>query len=117
MADCNRKKGAMDILKFLIIVAVIAIFIIKEARKNKVKSSGKPAPIPTPEQKNPIEIPTPPKKKISTPPIPKAHSPKKDVTPPPPRIQEQEKESDIAIRSAKDARKAIIWSEILNRKY
>lgn len=116
MADCNRKKGAMDILKFLIIVAVIAIFIIKEARKNKVKSSGKPAPIPMPEQMKPIEIPIPPKKRVSPPPVPKAHSPKRGEVPPP-CIQEPEEESDIAIRSAEDARKAIIWSEILNKKY
>ncbi|WP_455592702.1 hypothetical protein [Bacteroides sp.] len=105
----------MDILIFLIIVAVIAIFIIKEARKSETKSSGKPAPIPTAEQKNPIEITIPPKNKISPPPIPKAYASKRNVTPP--CIHEQEEESDIAIRSAEDARKAIIWSEILNRKY
>lgn len=104
----------MDILKFLIIVAVIAIFIIREARKNKVKSSNKPIPIP--KEMDLIEISIPPKKKISPPPVTKAHSPKKNVAPPP-CIQEPEEESDIAIRSAEDARKAIIWTEILNRKY
>ena len=126
MADCNRKKGIMDILKFLIIIAIIAIPIIKEARKNKAKQTGTPPPVPKKpaevflpgENNNASQRVSPKKKKEKIVHAETAHA--QTATPKTPSALTNpmpEKESDIAIRSAEDARKAIIWSEILNRKY
>ena len=44
-------------------------------------------------------------------------SPKQKISPPPSAPQTSDTDSDYSIHSAEEARKAIIWSEILQRKY
>ena len=53
----------------------------------------------------------------NTSPKPITAPPKQKISPPPSVQQKPETDSEYAIHSAKEARKAIIWSEILQRKY
>jgi len=46
-----------------------------------------------------------------------AAPPKQKISPPPSAPQAPDTDSDYSIHSAEEARKAIIWSEILQRKY
>ncbi|MBD9094431.1 MAG: hypothetical protein EGQ20_18170 [Bacteroides oleiciplenus] len=46
-----------------------------------------------------------------------ATPPKQKISPPPPASQNPATDSEYSIHSAEEARKAIIWSEILQRKY
>lgn len=121
----------MDILKFLIIIAIIAIPIIKEARKNKAKEAGNPSPLPKAKETNPAKIFLPGERDttIAANPAKKSKkaktlyadtiqaSPEVKKTTSEPRPSAADRDREIAIRSAEDARKAIIWSEILKRKY
>ena len=53
----------------------------------------------------------------NTSPKPITAPPKQKISPPPSVQQKPETDSEYAIHSAEEARKAIIWSEILQRKY
>lgn len=117
----------MDILKFLIIIAVIAIPIIKEVRKNKAKQADTPPPMP----KKPAEVFLPGEENDTLPKAFKKNKKQKTtstqtvrantIAPATPLLSDDtpttDQETDIAIRSAEDARRAVIWSEILNKKY
>lgn len=122
----------MEILKFLLIVALIAFFIVRQARKNKAEQAENSPSAPAPGNFNPTERPQVKERKMAKPPLQASGQAKKaknhytpsvsegarttDATPTPPET-EQPADTDFAIRSAEDARKAIVWSEILNRKY
>lgn len=121
-----------EILKFLLIAGVIIIAIIKQVSKSKAEQADKkshiPVPMPNPTDETGAPVPdqwgnvlTPKKTKKA-----KA-TPVQPATPPPakkktlPATTESEptlaEDSEFAIHSAEEARRAIIWSEILNRKY
>lgn len=121
----------MEILKFLIIVAIIAFAIVRQARKNKAGQSEKRPSTPAAGDFNPMQQPA--VKEEKAPLQRKASKQSKKTkahytepasegarttaaTPTPPEA-EQATDTNLAIRSAEDARRAIIWSEILNRKY
>lgn len=123
-----------DVFKFLLVAAVIAIGLVKrkkEANKNADKSPG----MPMPDIDNPLPeywggdtyggfIPEGPKPAEKPKPVsePRAKSKYTSIkaSPPSPASCPQESDeatSEYGIHSAEEARKAIIWSEILQRKY
>lgn len=127
-----------DLLKFLFIASIIAIGIYKEASKAKAKkpSQNRPAPSATPTTPNPSPLPagwdeskksddffqTIPresvasrKERLSAPSnqyTQKRTEPVSDTL-----SQSIPEEEDFTIHSAEEARRAIIWGEILQRKY
>lgn len=127
-----------EVLKFLAIIAVIVAGIVsqvrKEAKKNAANTPRVPmpdAPQQMPDYRNddtyggfipkgpdPIATHTPKKpKKTSSSRHSSPTPPKPKETPPEEITQETDDTSDFNIRSAEEARRAIIWSEILQRKY
>ena len=104
-----------DVFKFLLVAAVIVIGLVKQFKKEANKNADKSPDIPMPDVDNPLPeywggdtyggfIPEGPKP---------AEKPK-----PASRPQESDEvTSEYGIHSAEEARKAIIWSEILQRKY
>lgn len=121
----------MEILKFLLIVAIIAFAIVRQTRKNKAEQSDKRPSAPAPGHFNPMEA-APVKEEITKPHRKASKQSKKTkanytpsvsegarITAPAPHSSEPEQATDtnFSIGSIEDARKAIIWSEILNRKY
>lgn len=122
----------MEILKFLLIVALIAFFIVREARKNKAEPAENSPSAPAPGNFNPTGRPQVKERKMAKPPLQASGQAKKAknhytpsvsegarTTAPAPHSSEPEQATDtnFSIGSIEDARKAIIWSEILNRKY
>lgn len=121
----------MEILKFLLIVAIMAFAIVRQARKNKAATSEKSPAAPAPQTFDPMEKQKPRMKEEKTklqrkssnqtkkvPPMdPHSEGARATASPLTPPGPEQASHTDFAIGSAEDARKAIIWSEILNRKY
>lgn len=121
----------MEILKFLLIVAIIAFAIVRQARKNKAGQPEKKPSAPPAGDFNPMHQPQVREEKAKL--QHKASKQSKKTKPhhaeplsegvrstvPTPTLPEAEQatDTDFAIRSAEEARKAIIWSEILNRKY
>jgi len=124
-----------DVLKFLFIVGIILIGIARQVRKDK-EAGKKTLTLPTIPNRDKVEeqhVPTAnPIRK------PAKASLQRDITKPfadssyQPTIstlstptttlsnnttQVTETESDFSIQSIEEARKAIIWSEILRRKY
>lgn len=121
----------MEILKFLLIVAVIAFAIVRQARKSKSGQPEKRPSAPASGNFNPMEA-APVKEEIAKPHRKASKQSKKTkanymepasegarTTAPAPHSSEPEQATDtnFSIGSIEDARKAIIWSEILNRKY
>ena len=129
-----------EVFKFLLVAAAIGIGLVKQFKKEANKDADKSPGTPVPDAGNPLPeywggdtyggfIPKGPKgakpkpakkpKPASGPSAKSRHTPMK--TPPPPtasRLQESgEATSEYGIHSAEEARKAIIWSEILQRKY
>jgi hypothetical protein len=114
------------IIQFLIVAAILAMGVARQVKKEAAKNQSRPAPLPE-------EVIVPPKSS-------KNKSEKKS---PKPFISEGQlrgltqsegeaaiaapddaapaeasgTDSEYALRSADDARRAIIWSEILQRKY
>ena len=141
-----------DVLKFLLIAAVIVIGIVRQLKKEANKNADKAPTMPVPETENPLPgnwgggtyggyIPegpqqepvikvekkkTAPKPFLSNSYVPlgpegtssynKTPSINPNISPPVPEVQEND-DSEFAIHSAEEARRAIIWSEILQRKY
>lgn len=127
-----------EVLKFLAVIAVIVAGIVSQVRKEaKKNAAGKPRmPMPDAPQQRPdyrdddtyggfipkgpdpvaVHAAKKPKKtssskhSLNTPPKPKE-------TPPEEVAREADDTSEFNIRSAEEARRAIIWSEILRRKY
>ncbi|MBU3814773.1 MAG: hypothetical protein H9791_09800 [Candidatus Bacteroides intestinipullorum] len=132
-----------DILKFLLVAAVLIVAFVRQAKKEARKQTAPPPPVmpqpeitssPLPEESKDQTyggyIPEGPAPEPQDPPRPKAKrkpaqtfaktSPKQNIsTPPPPTATPVAKEgaTDYQIRSAEEARRAIIWGEILTRKY
>ena len=141
-----RKIIMENFLQFLLIISVIVIGIVRQANKNKAgkhpdatprvpssqeKEIMEPHPIfPTNgEQWFPMQTSSTHRKEsleVSVSEFKKQKSFKQSTSPPPEKrideIQEVSRqaevnENDFSLSSAEDARKAIIWSEILRRKY
>ena len=107
-----------DIVKVLVIMAAFALPLIRQIKKNKTERSAQKPFIPIPDTEEPEVLkvtrkyqplhPQPTSQKVEVKNNRKV-SQKTETTP----INDPE----FTIHSAEDARKAIIWSEILNRKY
>lgn len=124
-----------DILRFLLIAGVIAISFIRQAKKTSERKAGGTSAMPDaapvlPESRNGRDygeyVPAPPKPKVATPRKKTAKKQKNTTTHPQPLVrpnkdytpaEPEEASSGFEIRSAEEARKAIIWGEILRRKY
>ena len=117
-----------DFLKFVLVAAVLVVAFIQQTRKEaqkKKKNAPRPPVMPQPE---PVSSPLPegPASEPPTPPRPKTKrnpartfakaEPKQNIPVPPPPATE-DGTTDYQIHSAEEARRAIIWSEILTRKY
>ena len=125
-----------DVLKFLIIIAAIAIGIAQQYRKGaqkKATAAPTPADNPLPDvEAAPASreaVPRRARRRVE-PFIPHSDEPRRDTarptrpqTPQPTGTtaaaadETGENESEYTIRSADDARRAIVWGEILKRKY
>lgn len=133
-----------EFLKFLLVAGVLAVAFIRQAKKEaRKKQASLPPFMPQPETPSaPLSdeskdrtydgyIPEGPAPAPAAPPKPKGkpnfatasakERPRQSapVTPPPPAATPDTggDASDYSIRSAEEARRAIIWGEILNRKY
>ncbi len=124
-----------DIFKFLLVVGVIVISFVSQAKKGAKKRAGDTSAMPMPDEKNPLPeswndetyggyIPEGPKPEaIATrKQTEKKHKPAQKQ----PSIQQNtdnrlpepvDEPSEFEIHSAEEARKAIVWGEILQRKY
>ena len=129
------KKNMEDAFKFLLVVAVIAIGLVRRFKKESNKSADESPDIPMPDTDNPLPeywggdtyggfIPEGPKPAEKPKPVSRPSSKSKHASmrtsPPSPASSPQESgeaTSEYGIHSAEEARKAIIWSEILQRKY
>ncbi|MDR0893775.1 MAG: hypothetical protein LBN06_00500 [Prevotellaceae bacterium] len=125
------------IIEFLILVGILAFGAIREYKKEARKNAGaKPVtPEKEPEQEvfvprpfNPFErevslpkkTPQPKKKKQAPRPFlsqQEAVTAIEAAEPPVVEVEETATESEYTIHSAEEARKAIVWGEILQRKY
>ena len=124
-----------DIFKFLLVMGVIVISFVSQAKKGAKKKAGNSPAMPVPDEENPLPeswndgtyggyIPEGPKPEaIATrkktekqqKPAPKQsfiHQNTDNTLPEP-----ADASSEFEIHSAEEARKAIIWGEILQRKY
>ncbi|WP_348768186.1 hypothetical protein [uncultured Bacteroides sp.] len=124
-----------DVFKFLLVAAVIATGLIRQFKKETNKNADKSPGIPMPDVDNPLPEnwgggtyggfipeglkPTNKPKTVSKPSAKSKYTSIK-ASPPSPASHPQEPDeatSEYGIHSAEEARKAIIWSEILQRKY
>lgn len=114
-----------DIMQFLLIAGIIAFGIFKQYNKESKKKSEKGTSLPVPEYEYEVEKPvvskmerkqTLPKAKVPVP-----HEGIRSTYVPtisPKKTDEvQTEDSEFSIHSAEEARRAIVWSEILQRKY
>lgn len=124
-----------DTFKFLLVAAVIVIGLVRQFKKDSNKSADKNPDMPMPDVDNPLPeywggdtyggfIPEGPKPEEKPKPVSGPYSKSKHasmrISPPSPASPPQESDeatSGYGIHSAEEARKAIIWSEILQRKY
>ncbi|MBW9280069.1 hypothetical protein [Bacteroides fragilis] len=107
-----------DIVKVLVIMAAFALPLIRQIKKNKTERSAQKPFIPIPDTEEPEVLkvtrkyqplhPQPTSQKVEVKNNRKV-SQKTETTP--------TNDPEFTIHSAEDTRKAIIWSEILNRKY
>ena len=104
-----------DIVKVLVIMAAFALPLIRQIKKSKTeRSAQKPfVPIPDTEEPEVLKVtrkyqPLHAQQKVEVKEN-KTVSQKLETTP--------ANDPEFTIHSAEEARKAIIWSEILNRKY
>lgn len=122
----------MEIIQVLIIVVVIIVALVKQLSKPSQEAEQRQSQRNVPkyddeydyeeidaeyqsEGKAPFlsydyEQPASPKNKNQK-------TSRKGIEAPPPVQEEPESESEFAIHSDEEARRAIVWSEILNRKY
>ena len=99
-----------DFLKFLLIAGVILVGIFKEVNKNskskKAKNKRPVSPMPSPVEVAPDAVP-----------MPEAWGGPKSLEELFSHTESTDNEHDFTIHSAEEARRAIIWGEILQRKY
>lgn len=119
-----------DTFKFLLVAAVIAIGLVRQLKQSAKESAEGKTAMPRPTAENPLpenwgggtfeeHTPEAPKPKAA-PPAYRHTASSKPQAPPPSESQEAESDgepSEFSIRSAEEARRAVIWSEILRRKY
>ena len=122
-----------DIFKFLFVIGIIAIGIAKQVKKEKEKQTAKKTPAPTippyKEMQKKVLAPPPATKtergKESPRPFltgtPESTSHYRPVSPAPTKQEDTaqpiKNSPDFNVHSVEEVRKAIIWSEILQRKY
>ena len=107
-----------DILKVLVIMAFFALPLIRQIKKSKTERSAKKPFVPIPDTEEAEVLQTPRKHQtFRSQPLPPKAEVKKNKTIPPKMETSPTDDPEFTIRSAEEARKAIIWSEILNRKY
>lgn len=129
----NRKGIVMeDILQFLVIAGIIALGVYRQFAKEKTKNAENERPTTQPEYEV-VEMPTlsdfpqrraPKKQKqqslpqegVRTTLNPRLHS-SSDIAAAPLIEDDEIIDSEFAIHSEEEAKRAIIWSEILQRKY
>ena len=95
-----------DIVKVLVIMAAFALPLIRQIKKSKTERSAQKPFVPIPDTEEPEVL------KVTRKYQPLHSQPtsqKIETTP--------ANDPEFTIHSAEEARKAIIWSEILNRKY
>lgn len=125
-----KPRDMEDIIQYLLLFAVVLIFMTKKAKKEVAEG---PSDLPD----GPYDVEAgsdatdytievgetpvcPPRYTPPASPTPPATSTQRPTPTPPASIRPtdtDEPTSEYAIRSAEEARKAIIWSEILHRKY
>lgn len=116
-----------DVLQFLLVAGILAFGIFKQfnKEKNKKQEKGSPMPVPEyeyePEFEETILFEKPQRQRT---PSPKPALPKEGIrstyvpTTRPKTIKKAEvSKNEFSIQSMKEARRAIIWSEVLRRKY
>ena len=116
-----------DIMQFLVVAGIIAFGVYRQFSKEKEKNAENGIPIPTnthaPETLAPLDVIKKQTKKHANKPLPlegvrTTHTSVNSVISPPKEEKEPEmNDSGFAIHSTEEARRAIIWSEILQRKY
>ena len=122
-----------DFLKFLLIAGVILVGIFKEVNKNKKPGKRPVSPMPSSDEIKPDAVPMPearsnPKRKKKREEVSVAASIANSAAQDKRNIRQNSQynapdesspgnEQDFTIRSAEEARRAIIWGEILQRKY
>ena len=102
-----------DIVKVLVIMAAFALPLIRQIKKSKTeRSAQKPfVPIPDTEEPEVLKVTRKYQPLHSQPTSQKVEVKKNKIETTPAN------DPEFTIHSAEEARKAIIWSEILNRKY
>lgn len=122
-----------DFLKFLLMAGVILVGIFKEVNKNKKPGKRPVSPMPSSDEIKPDAVPMPeawsnPKRKKKREEVSVAASIANSAAQDKRNIRQNSQynapdesspgnEQDFTIRSAEEARRAIIWGEILQRKY
>ena len=122
-----------DFLKFLLIAGVILVEIFKEVNKNKKPGKRPVSPMPSSDEIKPDAVPMPEawsnhKRKKKREEVSVAASIANSAAQDKRNIRQNSQynapdesspgnEQDFTIRSAEEARRAIIWGEILQRKY
>ena len=110
-----------DIFKFLLVIGIIAVGFVRQAKQEANKKTGGSPVMPMPDEDSPFPetIITPQKKTKKTEkkhtPIqrqPQSHQNTDNAFP-----EQADASSEFEIHSVEEARKAIIWGEILQRKY
>ena len=123
-----------DIFKFLLVIGVIVIGFVRQAKKGAKKRDGGTPVMPMPDEETAFPesredetyggyIPEGPKPEVIIT-AKKTEKKRKSAgissnhfSPPTPAPQETNEQSEFEIHSVEEARRAIIWSEILQRKY
>lgn len=117
-----------DVLQFLLVAGILAFGIFKQFNKEKAKKQENGSPMPVPEYDYEPEFEETvlfeePKRKMTV--HPKPALPKEGVRSTYVPIAQSKTikkakasgKKEFSIQSAEEARRAIIWSEILRRKY
>ncbi|WP_455584659.1 hypothetical protein [Bacteroides sp.] len=116
-----------DVLQFLVIAGILAFGIFRQFNKEKPNKQERKSPIPVPEYEYEPEFEETilfeePRKQVTVP--PKSSPPQEGIrstyvptTSPKTTKEAKVSKSEYSIHSAEEARRAVIWSEILRRKY
>ena len=104
-----------DVFKFLLVAAFIVIGLVRQSKKKSGDNADEDSGMPLPD----ADMPLPEPWKGSTCEHREDDTSGKDAPPPPSSFPQESDEAtpEYGIHSAEEARKAIIWSEILQRKY
>ena len=139
MGDKSYPDLMEDVLKFLLVAAVLVMAFIRQVRKEAQKKAPQQPAVPLPDEASPLPHP---EKEDHTYGgyIPQGPAPEPKPAPRPrpmlnlegqrttrtrqpeksdkaPSLQEKAGDEDFRIQSVEEARRAIIWGEILSRKY